>query len=250
MILLLMVAQFDSPTVSGFTNALRIIIVASASWAMKEECDFRRMPELDTHKFEKVFVIGDALSAGIGYKHEKTWAEIASRRSGLSFIQLSAGGATVDSSLESAELVNGNDVLVILEIGGNDILRKTDLRDFRRDLNTLFRIINSVPGRTVLMFEMPTPPLHKGYNMIQREAAAKYHANVVPSWFFAKLLTDPKMTVDGLHLSFEGQEKVAALTLSILERKKIPREKPEGNCGSGPEKQPATGGAPPAGPVP
>ena len=221
-IILLMSGQFDTPAVRGFFNILRIVIVAAAAWAAKDEMKREKMPDLSGYRFEKIFVIGDSLSGGVGFKGEKTWVEIAAERSGAKFIPLCVGGATVGSSLERAELVTGNNVLVILELGGNDILKKTDLREFRKDLTAILKTLSSVNGRTIMMFEMPSPPLHKGYNMVQRELADKFYVKVIPPGFFAKILTSKDMTTDGIHLSNLGHEKTAELILSILDNNENP----------------------------
>jgi hypothetical protein len=175
-----------------------------------------KTPDLAGGGFGSVFVIGDSMSAGVGFKGERTWIENAAAKSDMKFIPLCAGGATVESSLDRARRVPDGDSLVILEIGGNDILRKTPADKLRKDWTALLDILSARKGVTILMFELPAPPLHRRYSVIQCDIAKKYGVKMIPARFLAGLLADPSMTVDGIHLSTAGHERLADQVLSIL----------------------------------
>ena len=105
--------------------------------------------------------------------------------------------------------------LVLLEIGGNDLLGDTPTADFERDLNLLLARIRA-PGRTVLMFELPLPPLSNEYGRIQRRAAARHGVRLIPKRIFMSVLAADGATLDSIHLSDAGHERMAAEIWRII----------------------------------
>lgn len=165
--------------------------------------------------FDHVYVIGDSISAGTGYENETPWPDLIGAQQGISVHNLSRGGATVASSLPRADRVEPDADLVVLEIGGNDMLRGRDVEEFERDLDELLRRLRRT-GRSLLMLELPLPPFHNGYGASQRRLARAHGVALVPKRFFAAILTAPGCTIDGLHLSQTGHDRMARLIGAFL----------------------------------
>jgi acyl-CoA thioesterase-1 len=102
------------------------------------------------------------------------------------------------------------DRLVVIELGGNDLLQGSPTREFEQALDKLLSIV-ATPGRTVAMFELPLFPPKIGYGQVQRRLANKYSVTLIPKRFFIEILGSTKSTTDGLHLSIIGSERMAAL---------------------------------------
>jgi acyl-CoA thioesterase-1 len=190
------------------SRVLGIALGAAVTAGMAWELPYHRPPQLPTRTYPRLHVIGDSLTAGMGAP-EPTWPEILLRRHGVEIADLAVAGATVGGSLERARQILEAEALVLLAIGGNDLLNGTPPAEFERDLAELLQIVCG-PGRTVLMLELPLPAFHNRYGAIQRGLARRHGVVLVPKRVLTGVLAAPGATVDGIHLSAAGQERMAA----------------------------------------
>ncbi len=160
----------------------------------------------------KVYIVADSISAGIGFSGEKTYSDLI----GPPLVNRAVGGATVSSAIDSLDHIKcGPNDILLLEIGGNDLLRRTPAAKFREDLEVLLKKA-SATGSKLVMFELPLPPLKQGYGRAQRELAAKYNVVLIPKRYLGKVFSGSDSTMDGLHLSNRGHEKMAAVVRKFL----------------------------------
>jgi lysophospholipase L1-like esterase len=159
-------------------------------------------------------VLGDSLSAGVG-REERCWPAVLAGTSGLPVVNLARPGATVRSAMDQAEAIAKSDSVVILEVGGNDLLHGTEAADYRRGLDALLSRLRA--GRhEVLMFELPLPPFANAFGAAQRDAAAEHDARLIPKRVLAGVLGMKGGTVDGLHLSQKGHDALAERMAGIV----------------------------------
>jgi len=124
-------------------------------------------------------------------------------------------GATVSTMLRHAQGLSLHDGIVLLEIGGNDLLGSTSPSDYEHNLEKLVSLCCG-PGRIVVMFELPLPPFRNEYSLAQRRVAAKYEVRLIPKRLFIGVLTADGATVDSIHLTRAGHEAMAEMVWSIL----------------------------------
>ena len=167
-------------------------------------------------------VVGDSITAGLN-DGEQTWPKCLSRQVGARILDASQPGATLKSARRQVELLNEQpgDVL-LLEIGGNDLLEGLPLAEFERDLDQLLAV-SQQPNREVVMLELPLPPLAMRYVAIQRRLARQYQVRLIPRRQLLGVLTKQGSTVDGIHLTATGQNRLADLVQQLL---KFPVEGP------------------------
>jgi acyl-CoA thioesterase-1 len=121
---------------------------------------------------------------------------------------LSQMGAKVRSARKQAERLGNEDGLVLLEIGGNDLLGATTPEEFEEGLEQLLQDVCR-PGRTVVMIELPLTPFANRFGLSQRKLAQQHGVYLVPRRIFVSVLTAPGATLDGIHLSPAGHELMA-----------------------------------------
>lgn len=160
-----------------------------------------------------IYVVGDSLSMGADTL-EQNWPQRLGTLAGLPTQNLGFGGATVASALSNAKRIQGDAALVILEIGGNDLLGGTPAAKFEDDLRTMLEVV-CLEDRAVLMIELPLPPTYNRFGSIQRRLAREYGVQLVPRRVLARVLTTSGATTDGLHLSNEGHELLADALWSL-----------------------------------
>jgi acyl-CoA thioesterase I len=161
-----------------------------------------------------VFVIGDSLSAGINDGVDVPWPKRLDEITSPKVSNQAQAGATCRSALKQMDGLPVQCV-VIVEIGGNDLLGGRSASEFRADLNSLLSKLKT-PDRDVVMFELPLPPLFNGYGYAQRELAAQYSVALIPRRLLASVLFGQNATLDSIHLSNDGHQRLAERVADIL----------------------------------
>lgn len=167
----------------------------------------------------EVHVIGDSLSAGIASEQEHLWPNLLAREWHVPVRNHAQAGATTTSAFRQAEEIECDDCLVLIEIGGNDLLGGRDSQQIEADLDRLLlRLSPPKADRTLVMFELPVPPIPGGYEFarLQRRLAHRHAVRLIPRRKFAGVLFAAEVTTDGLHLSSVGHRAVADLVLRTL----------------------------------
>ncbi|MBC7815364.1 MAG: hypothetical protein IAG10_00530 [Planctomycetaceae bacterium] len=174
------------------------------------------VPPLATLPAE-VHVIGDSLSAGIASEQENLWPTLLASEWQVPVRSHAQAGATTASAFRQAEEIECDDCLVLIEIGGNDLLSGRDSRQIEADLDRLLARLNA-PRRTLVMFELPVPPIPGAYEFarLQRRLAHRHAVRLIPRRELAAVLFSAGATTDGLHLSIEGQRGLAEFVLRRL----------------------------------
>jgi acyl-CoA thioesterase-1 len=159
-------------------------------------------------------VIGDSISAGLLGPNEATWPKQFRKRYRVDVIDLSREGATARSAIKQAEALNEKfpnvDVVVIVEIGGNDYFESVPPKAFSEDLDGLLTQLER-PGRQVVLLELPLPPLYNAYGRVQRMLAKKHGIPLISKREFARVVFAPDATLDTVHLSKSGHAMFAEM---------------------------------------
>jgi len=198
-----------------FTKLLTALAFCVTITVLVTELPFYLKPTMPKHKFEKLYIIGDSVSAGIGGKHEQTWPILLRNKYGIKVVDLSESGATVTSAIHQANQVNSENTIVLLEIGGNDLFGSTPYSQFKRDLSQILNIVSDYKS-TVVMLELPIFPWHIEYGRIQRQLAKQFNVILIPKHFFVSVLSVKGASTDLAHLSAKGHQLMVETIWSIL----------------------------------
>ena len=178
------------------------------------ELPHRSMPVITGDASDHLVVIGDSISSGIDPR-VAPWPVVLQEITGVPVKNLAQPGASTTEGQAMAEKVIPQDRLVLIEIGGNDLLTGVPSNEFGHALDALLSKL-ILPGRTVLMFELPLLPHKIAYGQIQRRLAAKYGVFLIPKRYFIEVLGGADATSDGLHLSEAGTRRMATLVAGVL----------------------------------
>jgi lysophospholipase L1-like esterase len=185
-----------------------LLLVLSAS-----EFSHRRMPRIMSFS-DHLVVIGDSISSGISSPSEP-WPAVFQQMCAMEVRNLARPGAQVSEGLLMAADLKESDHLVVIEIGGNDLLMGVSSDEYGKALDALLAKV-AAPNRKILMFELPLLPNKIAYGQVQRRLSAKYGLTLIPKRYFAQVIGDAAGTTDGLHLSASGARHMAALVAKIL----------------------------------
>ena len=161
-----------------------------------------------------IIVIGDSLSAGINDGVDIPWPEHLDAMTSQNVSNNAVAGATSRTALKQLTGLP-KQCVVLVEIGGNDLLSGRSSSEFRADLDELLTALQT-PERNVVIFELPLPPLFNGYGYAQRELAAKYGVTLIPRRLLASVLFSQNATLDSIHLSNDGHRQLAERVAEFL----------------------------------
>jgi acyl-CoA thioesterase-1 len=142
-----------------------------------------------------------------GSEKSTTWPGLFEAAYRVEVQDLSHMGETVGSALERITALQPEpDPVILVELGGNDLMGSTSVADFAWDalLENL-----SGPGRQVLMFELPLPPFRHEFGRVQRRLATKHGVQLVPKRVFLGVIADGGSTLDSVHLTQAGHQRMA-----------------------------------------
>lgn len=165
-------------------------------------------------KGQTIYVIGDSISAGIDEK-ERTWPNVLSDVSGEKVVNLARAGATVETAMDQIHGITSSNSLVLIEIGGNDLLGSTDSDTFYMQLDRLLAELKS-QNQQIVMFELPLLPFWNKYGRAQRTLAEKYSVTLIPKNYLVRVFAQKDDTVDGLHLSQKGHNELAGAIYALM----------------------------------
>ncbi len=171
-------------------------------------------PTMADGKLDKIYVIGDSISAGVNSAIDP-WPMVLQKTQGVPVSNLAVAGADLSDAREQADRLPETPALVVIEMGGNDLLRSTPVKEFDAKLNQLLEEVCR-PTRKVVMLELPLLPLQNAYGAAQRRAADRYGVALIPKRCFAAVLRQKGATIDGLHLSASGHERMAEMIWGVI----------------------------------
>lgn len=192
---------------------------AAVSWviAATMELPYHITPTLSSAAERRITIIGDSVTAGVGGDEKsETWPSILGRDHDLKVQDISHVGETAASALKRAKSHTIDGCVVFVEIGGNDILGSTTAEQFATDLEGLLSYL-AAADRQVVMLELPLPPLFHEFGRVQRTVAAKHDVVLIPKRVFLSVLAGGDSTLDSIHLSQAGHERMAICVWRLIE---------------------------------
>ena len=217
-VLWLLVAGRGAPRGKGwYRHAAHVLAIVLSVVAAALELPWHIIPDVGADPSSRFVVIGDSISAGVG-DGTRTWPAIWRKEFGANVTDMSQPGLTTRGALRQAQTLGPEDSatsVLILEIGGNDMLGWATAAQFERDLDALLGFVCS-PSRTVVLLELPLPPFYNAYGQVQRKLATRHGAVLIPKRVFARVLGSKGGTIDGLHLSELGHLAMARSLWAVV----------------------------------
>jgi acyl-CoA thioesterase-1 len=198
----------------GLRSMIDLAELAVTCFAAATAISFQLCPALPPAAFGRLYVIGDSVSAGID-GNGGTWPGVVRAEHRVQVIELARAGSTLSDASRHLQTEPLSDGLVLLEIGGNDVIGHAGADRFGSDLDALARRVCG-PGRRVVMLELPLLPFDNAYGLQQRRIAARHGILLIPRKYFAELLAAPGATLDGIHLSATGHRRMAQMVWEMI----------------------------------
>lgn len=180
------------------------------------EVPWLRPPIVSLVPERSLVVWGDSLSAGLGEGEGMPWPFQLRDQHHLPVTNLSEAGATTRDVLRRIRTTDHFPGLVIIELGGNDMLGGRSRAEFEHDLDQILADLKE-RNRSVVMLELPLLPGKSAWGVTQRSLAQKHDCGLIPKRYLVDVLAAPGATVDTLHLSQVGHRRMADMIWGVVE---------------------------------
>jgi len=175
-----------------------------------------------------VLAFGDSLTAGYGLKPEEAYPPVLAARlqkDGFDVVVANAGvsGETTKMGLARfADALGEGTDLVIVELGGNDMLSNVPPRRTRANLETMIQMAKAKGARVLLAgmvdVNLTRPATKKRFDAIFPALAAKYGLPLYPM-FLEGVGANPKLTQPGgLHPTADGVRHIVDRIAPLVEK--------------------------------
>ncbi|ODU34490.1 MAG: arylesterase [Thiobacillus sp. SCN 63-374] len=172
------------------------------------------LPKLNSH--DVIVAFGDSLTHGTGASDDTAYPAVLAALTGRSVINAGVPGDTTDTGLQRLPSVldEYKPRLVLLCLGGNDMLRKQPEAATENNLRLLVRTIRA-SGAEVVLIGVPEPKLFGGapdfYARVARDMKLPLEDEA-----FNEVLKDNRLKSDPIHANAEGYRVVAERLAEFL----------------------------------
>ncbi|MDP2109622.1 MAG: arylesterase [Thiobacillus sp.] len=172
------------------------------------------LPKLDSH--DVIVAFGDSLTHGTGASADTAYPAVLASLTGLAVINAGVPGDTTSSGLARlpAVLEEHRPRLVLLCLGGNDMLRKQPESATENNLRLLVQTIRA-SGADVVLIGVPAPKLFGGapdfYARIAEDMGLPLEQDI-----FSDVLKDNRLKSDPIHANDAGYRVVAERLAEFL----------------------------------
>lgn len=170
-----------------------------------------------------VLALGDSLTAGAGVTPSEAWPSLLANRTGWLVIN---GGVSGDISGEALQrlpalLEEHKPALVLVLLGGNDMLRHVPEAETVANLGQILTLVKS-HGASAVLLATPQPNVAAAVfrNLsapdFYRKVAKEYQVHLIED-AVADVLSDPQLKVDPLHPNAAGHAQLAGKIFKELQ---------------------------------
>lgn len=194
----------------------RAVMMAFAAGAMLAACSRKKKPLPAIPPGSRVLAFGDSVTHGTGAGPGDDWPTLLAERAGWQLINAGIPGDTAEAARHriDAALQEHRPALVIVELGGNDFLRRRPSAAVKEDLRDIIRRVRSSGAQTVLV-AVPELSLlgimarRPADSPIYRELAAEEAVPVIDD-IFSDILARPELCADQIHPNAQGYREMAS----------------------------------------
>ncbi|RJP29525.1 MAG: hypothetical protein C4533_00585 [Candidatus Omnitrophota bacterium] len=171
-------------------------------------CQKRDIKNIDS-KGTNIICFGDSITFGYGVDPDKSYPAVLA---GITQWQVINAGVDGDTSTDGLNRINKDvlekdPLLVVIEFGGNDFLKKIPKTQTAENVN---KMIDHIHGRgsMVALLDISTGILLSDYHKLLKDIASERGAIFIPK-ILTGIITNPSMKSDFLHPNENGYAVIA-----------------------------------------
>ncbi len=165
-----------------------------------------------------ILAFGDSLTYGTGTSREDSYPSVLAKITHLKVINAGKSGETTQGGLERLPkaLQEYHPSLVILSLGGNDIIKRVPVETVKSNLEKMITIIKNT-GAGVVLVAAPAPSLTLSVPDFYEQIAEKYDIPYSGD-LIRKLLKQREYKSDTIHFNAKGYARLAQGIAELLKK--------------------------------
>jgi acyl-CoA hydrolase len=202
-------------------HSIRRWIILIAAVVLLAACDKAKEEAIPPGSV--VLALGDSITAGAGVSSEQAWPYLLAGRTGWVVVNGGVSGDTSDAGLKRlpALLDENQPVLVLVALGGNDMLRRIPRQETVAILVQILNLVRAHGAKPVLL-ATPQPTIagavfqHLSPADFYRQVAEEHQVPLIED-AIADVLSDPELKGDPLHPNVAGHALLSEKILAELQ---------------------------------
>jgi acyl-CoA thioesterase I len=174
---------------------------------------------------KNILVFGDSLSAGYGIARDDSWVSLLQRElkknhPQFEVVNASISGETASGGLRriGTALQQHQPAIVIIELGANDGLRGTPIKETEKNLDKIIEQVQKMNARVLLLgIQLPPnygPDYTNQFRAIYPKLVKRYNVALVP--FMLEGIAPAQFQTDNLHPNAAAQPRILQNVLRKL----------------------------------
>ena len=165
-----------------------------------------------------ILAFGDSLTFGTGAAETESYPAVLGGLIGRNVVRAGVPGEVTAQGLQRLPSIldTHKPKLVLLCLGGNDMLRRTDDKTIAANLREMVQLIRR-QGAAVVLLGVPKPALFGGaakfYGELANELGVAYDSEIINN-----VLRDPGLKSDPIHPNAQGYRKIAEQLAEFLKK--------------------------------
>ncbi|MDP2829735.1 MAG: arylesterase [Sulfuricellaceae bacterium] len=202
------------------STGFRFLVYLMIAFFLLASCSKKKEAPLPSGS--QVLALGDSLTAGNGVTSREAWPSLLASRTGWHVVNGGVSGDTSEEALQRlpALLEEHQPVLVLVTLGGNDMLRHIPQNETIANLEKILALIKAQGARPVLL-AVPKPSVAGA--AFRSLTAADFYQDVARSQHtplikdaVAEVLSDPQMKGDPLHPNAAGHALLSVMIYDAI----------------------------------
>lgn len=179
-----------------------IVIICLAACTQKE------IKNIDSAG-KNIICFGDSITFGYGAEEGQDFPRLLSRMTEIPVINSGLDGDDTISALKRLEndVLDREPLLVVIEFGGNDFLRKVTLEDTLKNIEEMIKAIHTA-GAMVAVADISMGIIMNNYSSGFRKLSKKHQVIYIPN-LLKGIITDASLRSDFIHPNASGYKVIA-----------------------------------------
>lgn len=163
-----------------------------------------------------IVFLGDSITAGKGAGSGEDFPSIIGKTLNVPIVNSGVSGSTTSNALLriNNDVVRKNPSIVVIELGGNDLLEHVDSEVSRRNFDLILSKIKPT-GAKIVILDVKFFVFDKKYETDWASLAKKYNAIFVPD-ILEGVITNQSLKFDDIHPNARGYQIIAEKLTPII----------------------------------
>lgn len=189
-------------------DRLLVLLFYCSTVLLLVSCAKKEITNIDS-RGKNIICFGDSITFGYGAGSGEDYPSALARMTEIPVINAGIDGDTSVEAIErvGSDVLNKEPLLVIIEFGGNDFLRRIPLQETVKNIEEMIKKVQSV-GAMAAIADISAGIIMSNYGKEFRRLSNKYNAIFLPG-LLSKILTDASLKSDFIHPNAEGYKVIA-----------------------------------------